>query len=640
MTISKKIFFCAAVFLVCGRDLFALPLARKGGALVQQRAFSAVYATTNPYNKNILLEANNRGVQIETKDRHVLESCEALFMKNNSILKKIKLSILTAEPDNNGENDRHILENCEALFINNNSIFEKIKQLIQTANPDDNGENVSSFSPATRKSQNPVGKGSRDSARTLAEIIPVNTAYLDTETPYRDEDSMLLSESGRVESSDTIDRSREASVSQADHANEMKYHDISKVPMEMRSTLVNRVMRFAKNAYQTIEQDVIAILDLYTDLINWQKEGITSVLSGRTNTSKSNVYCAVLKHAKSKQATLSIYRDIYERLSERFGRRDGIQNIIYNVIEDMMYEKRNIIKHVKKQSDGYILRQDYIEMAVFGANPLYPVYPSEVETILDLFSTLNKWKKEGITNVLMGRTNTQKSNVYCAVLKHAKSNQSSIAGYRNRYSRLSKSLDGLVIQHLHKVDNVVGSNTNQLVSNSLEDDQVNFQAEQDTFSELPQDSNSLSSQSIFPFQVHPTFSRTVQGNIKQTSGLSSLSSKEKKLSDRLYKLLSKFSKEIIHKALFKAKKNDNNHSVVQKALLGAIDQIKRETKQTKDSPPINIKYFKNLLASRIQGDIKVDARDERSIVKKTARKSSLMKRKLNKKHLYSKKKTK
>ena len=595
MTILKKTWFCASAFLACGSDVLAAhelvskyALRRSLSTNLQQVicqtqiSFSAPRYYSNTYSKNAQFDINNLG---DSRERQALS---------------LSLPEIKELRDN--------LEKCESLLILNHRIFKEIQPLISALRRTNNIQGGgSSFLPVMNgqsfdvHSAKSATKRQRDPERTPALIVPINSdGNFDREISYSNKKSLSFSEPENIVSPIVLSHSKETSLYQATEEDEIQSQDLSKIPFKIRSDFVNRLMQSAKNPYKTTQQDLIAILDLYTDLIIWKKERITNVLNGRTNGHQSNVHSAVVKHLTSRQSTLSLYRDMYERLCEGFG-EDGIQ-VIYKVMDNMLFEKKDMRYHFKKKSNGGIGRQDYISMAVLGANPLYPVHPNEIELILDLFSALKSWKKEMVTNVLNGRTNSHQSNVYSAVVKHALSKQTTLYDYRNIYSRLSKSLNGVVLNFLHNVDTSIDVNTNRSTPNMLENNQTDSEVEED----------SLTSESSYVSALSDQKSLSSDSNsdeIQIRSENFNLSS-SKELLERISALLPKLSVKRIIKALYETPKNDKD-SVDREALLRAIDQINREKKRNGDSTPINLKYFQKLSIAKPQ-----EASHKNSIVKK------------------------
>jgi hypothetical protein len=288
--------------------------------------------------------------------------------------------------------------------------------------------------------------------RTLAEITPINTQDFEGVAPYlhlRDQISSkplnqeYLNKSGLIRTTEMHDTKRSYPIQTTQEDTTLQYQDLSKAVDEMRADLINRIMSAATNKVN--KQDVTDILDLYTALVGWQKDGITKVLKGQTDTSKSRIYNAVVGYAKFKQSELTKYRNIYIRLCDAFGQE--VMQIVYQIVEAMTLKKKHMLNVLKKgRHQDNLSWQDYVCIIVVGANPLYPVQEHEVEAILELYTALAEWKREGITKVLSGQTDSGKSRIYNAVVENVTSQQSNLEIYRDIYRRVSQSLDGQAMQ--------------------------------------------------------------------------------------------------------------------------------------------------------------------------------------------------
>lgn len=365
--------------------------------------------------------------------------------------------------------------------------------------------------------------------------------------------------------------------------------DLKKKYIQRQDLFADRILEASNQKLNRAE--VVAILDLYTSLVRYTKESITKVLNGSTDTSQSNTYSAVVRHGKSKDLTLSWYRGVYTQLCEVFENNptDSISKIAATVIR----ESRSLFRKRAKTRD------DYLYNIVIGAHPLYPVSPDEVGLLLDAYQNLRAWKREVITKVLNGSTNSSSSNTYAAFVKHAEANNLSLNFYRHVYSKLCKSEEGAELFNKICRDNNI---TDTEIEQNDASHQPNYQIEKEerldrdlAYSE-EENTNSNADEE----QIDHNISRTRGSALPEeenndeifSKGNYTITTKEKKLLRRLYALLPEFDAKKITKALSGTTKNQS--LPVWDALLEAIDQIKNEAIKDGDDTLINLKYFQRL----------------------------------------------
>lgn len=365
--------------------------------------------------------------------------------------------------------------------------------------------------------------------------------------------------------------------------------DLKKMYIQRQDLFADRIVEASNQKLNRAE--VVAILDLYTSLVRYTKESITKVLNGSTDTSQSNTYSALVRHGNSKDLTLSWYRGVYTQLCEVF--ENNPTDNISKIAAIVMRESQSLLRKRAKTRD------DYLYNIVIGAHPLYPVAPEEIGLLLDAYQNLRVWKKEVITKVLNGSTNSSSSNTYSAFVKHAEANNLSLNFYRHIYSRLCKSAEGVdLFNKMCRDDN---STVIEIEQNETSH-QPNYQIEEGerldrdiTYSEEDNINSNVDEE-----QIGHNISRTRGSALPEdenndeifSKGNYTISTKEKKLLSRLYALLPEFDAKKITKALSGTTKDQS--LPIWDAMLEAIDQIKNEAIKDGDDTLINLKYFQKL----------------------------------------------
>lgn len=365
--------------------------------------------------------------------------------------------------------------------------------------------------------------------------------------------------------------------------------DLKRIYMQRKDLLAEGIVEASNQKLNRAE--VVAILDLYTILVRYNKDAITKVLNGSTDTSQSNIYSAIVRHGRSKGLTLSWYRGVYDQLCEVLGNKptDVINKIAANVIR----ESRSLLR---KRA---LTHEDRLYNVVIGAHPMYPVSPEEVGILLDAYQNLTAWKRDVVTKVLSGITNSSNSNTYAAFVKHAEANNLTLDFYRRIYAKLCRSDEG--VAWINKVYRNISSTDTELKQNESPE-QANYQLEEgkqlDRESMCSEDDNINSS--VDEDRISDNASSLADTTLPEkedndeilTQGNYTLSIKEQKRLSRIYALLPDFDAKSITKALSGTTKNRS--LPVWAALLEAIDKIKNEAIEEGDDTLINLKYFQRL----------------------------------------------
>jgi hypothetical protein len=368
---------------------------------------------------------------------------------------------------------------------------------------------------------------------------------------------------------------------------------LSKQVENIRSDFINRIMDLSKDSHKINKKDLISIIDLYTSMIGWQKEGVTKVLNGQVDTNKSVIYNEVVMHVKSKNSNLNAYRDIYMRLSNAF-QKEPMQ-VIYGVVEELNSELNDMVVPSHKTDNIELKVKECVARIVLGANPLYPVQPNEVKSLIELYNTLKNLNKEGITKVLSYQTDTNKSVIYNEVVAHIKSKQMDVETYRNRYLRISKSLSGQAMRSIHQLVNIstaICSNQNHNgAANKLLAPQEDSTVSEGLTSNKSQTKIASTKELTLPLSKNQYPQNLIKIGLSQPQILQ----KEQLRLNRLYGLLPEYAKRSITFVL--SGKTINKDVPIMKDLLEAVYQIKEEALRDGDKTQIDLDYFKKLYIS-------------------------------------------
>jgi hypothetical protein len=169
---------------------------------------------------------------------------------------------------------------------------------------------------------------------------------------------------------------------QATHEIQDQDQASSTIIQQKREELVDRLMACAKVANKTTQEDILAIIDLYSALSPFSKKYITMILQGKIGTDKSTVYSKVIAYVRSQGSTLDVLRNIYARLSEAFGEEAG--SVLYRTSQTMQKKK-----HLKNKD-----MMNVIIHIVETANAMYPIQAHEVRAIIDIYANLTSSSKK------------------------------------------------------------------------------------------------------------------------------------------------------------------------------------------------------------------------------------------------------
>ena len=382
--------------------------------------------------------------------------------------------------------------------------------------------------------------------------------------------------------------------------NSLYHHNISKMVAMIREDLVDRIIRSARDASKVRKEEVVCILNLYSDLACRPKESITKVLNGSTDTSKSVIYNAAVAHAQSRQLTIGVYRDIYTRLGEAFGKEP--MKVLYSIVEEMMQEKDHSLSLLRNRKNNRT-HDDYVNLIVLGANPLYPLHANEVEAVLELYVTLSDRPKESITKVLNGSTDTPKSVIYNAVMVHVDSKKSDLEIYRNIYARLSKSLNQEAIQVIHHMVSQNIQKNDDHNQFSLKQSLIVKNAPPEISKEFVENNNNektpvLAVKNLSEPETNLNISERSEGLLCTNDGKYSISKKEQERLNRIYGLLPEYHSKSITGVLSGATKRKD--LPVLKDVLAAIDQVQKEAVQEGSHLNIDLHYFRKLYWTSIR----------------------------------------
>lgn len=366
---------------------------------------------------------------------------------------------------------------------------------------------------------------------------------------------------------------------------------------------VTMVMRQAKEPHKINRQKLKDILDLYSALPAFAEDAITKVLTGETDTGKSNVYRVVLQHVKKTQlSNLQAYRDTYKRLCVAFG-KDVLQGVKQACNEIVTRKKQEILYHLRRLDTEDNTYQYYTNLIVDGAYPLYPLHSNEVEDIVSLFFTLEQFPKDKIIMVLTSETNTEKSNVYRAVLQHTKTLQG-LENYRQIYSKLSQALLGQAQSVINKMIEIkISREMNQtFLSNplhlpsSLQSDPLESNSEIITNHFVNQYNNVNPAESRQDIKMNLSQSHTTSSfdnEIRQTrDGKYCITRREQARLNRLYALLPEHHGGSITGVI--SGTTVNSKLPIWNSVHNAISQIKQEAIQEGDQTLIDLSYFRKL----------------------------------------------
>lgn len=395
--------------------------------------------------------------------------------------------------------------------------------------------------------------------------------------------------------------------------------DLAKKVRMIQEDFENRIISACKSPQKVNREDLRRLLDLYGALANKVKDGITKVLNGQIDTSKSSSFRAVSEHAQSKKSNISGYREIYSRLCNTFDQ--DVMVVVYRVLHAMMKENAQMLTHMNSKNNESWSMQDYISFIVLGANPLYPLTADEVKLIMDLYAVNSNIPKDAISKVLSGDTDTSKSAVYRAVLSHAQSVEN-IEVYRNIYARIIKSLNEQampIIYRMIKNDLYKGDapqSTNLLSTALPSRSNSSYSNSTASLDQSPNNDYRANAQFYSPdnnVSINKPRSENIpEEAIQSRDGKYTITKREQARLNRIYTLLPEFHGKSI--AMVLSGETKNTAVPAWRAVHGAIEQISQEAIQEGDYTPIDLNYFRKLYwaSLRVTGTTGVRGRKGRS----------------------------
>ncbi|CAO5675853.1 MAG: hypothetical protein HEEMFOPI_01161 [Holosporales bacterium] len=377
------------------------------------------------------------------------------------------------------------------------------------------------------------------------------------------------------------------------------YHT-SKIMKMKHDALVHKALSMAKPNKEINVKELKSIIDLYTALVRRPKDGITKVLTGVTDTHKSNIYNAVVAYAKSKESDLDAFRKIFTKLSNEF--KENIAHIIYRAAEDILRESKHINDNISEIKN----LQDALDLISKGSHPLYPIDPEEVRAIFDLYSALSHRPRDGVTKVLNYLINTSKSSIYNEIVRHVEQRGANLETYRYMYARAEKALNENGIKVLYRILNEEKTTIQSSVQKEgAPEIQESLSVLQD---EDPQECLSVppSQEEVSDFKDADNDSADLEERTSEMPIVSAeketidqleepkykMSIEERDRLNRLYGLLPEHSGRSITGVL--SGSTLDNNLPIWNAIQEAIEQIKRESIKDSDALKINLEYFKKL----------------------------------------------
>lgn len=367
------------------------------------------------------------------------------------------------------------------------------------------------------------------------------------------------------------------------------YHT-SKIIKMKQDALVHKALSMAKPNKEINIKELKSIIDLYTALVRRPKDGITKVLTGVTDTNKSNIYNAVVAYAKSKELDLDAFRKIFTKLSNEF--KENVAQIIYRAAEDILKEN----KHLNDNMSEVKNIQNALDFISKGSHPLYPVDPEEVRAIFDLYSALSHRPRDGITKVLNYLTNTNKSSIYNEIFRHAEQRGSNLETYRYMYARVEKALNENGIKVLYSILNEEKATIQVPVSTSDPQECLSVPPSQEEVSDFKDADNDAADleESTHEMPIVSAENDTID---QLEEPKYTMLIEERDRLNRLYGLLPEYSGRSITGVL-SGSTLDNNRPIWN-AIQEAIEQIKRESIKDNDASKINLEYFKKLFVMNL-----------------------------------------
>lgn len=465
-------------------------------------------------------------------------------------------------------------------------LFKQCKNLLQ--------EVTDTLGKYRQKNEQPE-KRSKYANRNPAVIQPINGENIDFPQPH-----LLLS----VQKPES--RLKESTTNSAIRSElpNLESSNISQTVEQRIDDFLNRIIKNVSDPSKINQCDLRSIINLYSSLVFCNKDGITKVLNGQTNTGKSQIYNQVIAHIKSRDSDIDTYRTIYTSLQYSLG--DDFMNVVYKTVEQIEKERINLLTSIYKKERA--TQQEYISMLVEGAHPLHPIEFNEVKGLLDLYVSLSNRPRDGITKVLNGQTNIGKSAIYNDVNQYITQQASDLETYRNIYARVNKSLKNNGIKALY---HIISKN----IVPDLEQNEAPLQKKVFTIEQSEEIKPVVPENQLIDRHcaTNPLLDnqgddrRYVAANssdnfLKTADGKYKISKKEQDRLNRIYGLLPEYHGKSITGVL--ASTTTNTDLPVWKDVQQAIEQIKREAEKEGDKTIIDLSYFRKLhwLSIRVTGN--------------------------------------
>lgn len=374
------------------------------------------------------------------------------------------------------------------------------------------------------------------------------------------------------------------------------YQEVTKKIKKMREDLIINIIENSRSTKKINQQQLVSIVELYEALIHRPKNSITKHLKGLE--AKGDVYKEFLLHIKSRGSDIETYRKTYAKLNADLG--EEVSHAIIRSSENII-KKRNI----KKINHSQITMENCALVIAEGSNPLYPVYPHEVESMLVLYRSLINRPKNSITKVLNSTINGEQSPIYKEVVDHITQKGSDIQTYRNIYLRTFKALNDT---GMHIIRRIIDVNLDAQDQDLQQDDQnpvlmtpliadtsvstdLNEPSQDDCDEQSLSDSNDQDITSTND-SIHDPIETPLDERHQMRASTPSLSITEQKRLNRLYGLLPEYHGKSI--ACFMSGRTVNTSLPIFKDIEIAINQIKEEVIKEGDNTVIDLDYFKRL----------------------------------------------
>ncbi|CAO4836046.1 MAG: hypothetical protein CNLJKLNK_00501 [Holosporales bacterium] len=387
------------------------------------------------------------------------------------------------------------------------------------------------------------------------------------------------------------------------------YQEVSKKVKKMREDLMINIIENSRSTKKINQQQLISIVELYEAMIARPKNSISKVLNGVNDKGQGDVYKEILLHIKSRGSDLETYRKTCAKLTSDLG--EEVSQAISRSVENVI-KKRNM----KKVNYSDLTMENCVFIVAEGSNPLYPVYPHEVESILVLYRSLTNRPKNSITKVLNSMITGSQSPIYKEIVDHITQKGSDLETYRSIYLRIARALNdnGMSVvyravdadakiqdQEIQPVDQnpvlmdqetphtslpsyLKKSSHTDCVEQSLPDPQ-----EEDIVSINDAVNDSIGD------PVNDSVDVSLKGKHLEKDLKMPLSMTEQKRLNRVYGLLPEYHGKSVTGALIG--KTVNKNLPIFQDIQEAIDQIREEAIKEGDNTIIDLDYFKRIILS-------------------------------------------